>query len=89
MTTAADLRDRNADERDRQADERDEATAVAAHDLLNSAAIVSMGIETLETHWLGMPGADRRRLLRRIQVHALSMDDRLRDMVQGRHNSQR
>jgi hypothetical protein len=95
---AADERERVADERDRVADARDvqaaaddisdaqddEASAVAAHSILNSAAVVSMGIDTLDTHWQGMRRDDRVRLLHRMQTHALSMDDRLRDLIQGR-----
>jgi hypothetical protein len=96
--SAADERDSAADERDSAADARegqtaadelshaqdDEVSAVAAHGLLNSAAVVSMGIETLAMHWQGMGGDDRLRLLRRMQAHATSMDVGLRDVIQGR-----
>jgi diguanylate cyclase (GGDEF)-like protein len=62
----------------------DEASAVAAHGLLNSSAVVSLGIDTLREHWDELSGADRAHLLERMQVHSSSIDDRLRDITQGR-----
>jgi hypothetical protein len=47
-----------------------EASAVTAHGLLNSSAVVSMGITTLQAHWDGMKSAEREHLLGRMFTHA-------------------
>jgi len=62
----------------------DETTAVAAHRLLNSSAVVSMAITTLLANWDGMQAGDRVHLLQRMLKHAGSIDDRLKAMTQGR-----
>jgi diguanylate cyclase (GGDEF)-like protein len=59
-------------------------TAVAAHGLLNSSAVVSLGIGTLQANWDALSGADRARLLERMHVHSSSIGDRLREITQGR-----
>jgi diguanylate cyclase (GGDEF)-like protein len=64
--------------------ESDEASAVTAHGLLNSAAVVSMGITTLQTHWNGISGPERMHLLQRMLAHASFLDDRLKGLTQGR-----
>src|SRR3954471_16201828 len=48
----------------------DETSAVIAHSLLNSSAVVSMGLTTLEAHWDGLLGPDRLHLLQRMFCHA-------------------
>ena len=62
----------------------DETTAVAAHRLLNSSAVVSMSIMTLLANWDAMQADDRVHLLQRMLKHASSMDDRLKGLTQGR-----
>ena len=64
--------------------ERDEGSAVTAHGLLNSSAVVSMGITTLQAHWDGMPDPERAHLLQRMLAHASFLDDRLKGLTQGR-----
>jgi diguanylate cyclase (GGDEF)-like protein len=66
------------------ASDGDEAAAVAAHGLLNSSAVVSMGITTLQEHWDTMPAADRAHLLHRMLSHASSVDESLKGLAQGR-----
>jgi hypothetical protein len=87
-SSAADRHDATLDRRaaahERRAVQGDETAAVAAHTLLNSSAVISMGIETLQGHWEAMPGADRVSLLQRMLAQASSLDDRLRDLIQGR-----
>jgi GGDEF domain-containing protein len=61
-----------------------EASAVTAHGLLNSSAVVSLGIDTLHENWDQISGEDREHLLERMQVHSTSIDDRLREITQGR-----
>ena len=62
----------------------DEISAVIAHSLLNSSAVVSMGLTTLEAHWDGLLGPDRLHLLQRMFCHASTIDVRLKDLAQGR-----
>jgi diguanylate cyclase (GGDEF)-like protein len=64
--------------------ERAEASAITAHGLLNSSAVVSMGITTLQAHWDKMPGPERLHLLQRMLAHASFLDDRLKGLTQGR-----
>jgi hypothetical protein len=61
-----------------------EASAVVAHRLLNSSAVVWMGITTLQAHWDGMPSLQRAHLLERMLAHASVIDDRLKDLTWGR-----
>jgi diguanylate cyclase (GGDEF)-like protein len=69
----------------READwEEDESSAVTAHGLLNSSAVVAMGITTLQAHWDGMEGPERAHLLQRMLAHASFVDDRLKGLTQGR-----
>jgi GGDEF domain-containing protein len=62
----------------------DEAAAVTAHGLLNSSAVVAMGITTLQAHWDSMPTAERLHLLQRMLSHASFVDERLKSLTQGR-----
>jgi diguanylate cyclase (GGDEF)-like protein len=62
----------------------DAASAVAAHGLLNSSAVVSLGIDTLQESWDDISGAERAYLLERMHIHSSSIDDRLRELTQGR-----
>ena len=64
--------------------EEDDPSAVAAHGLLNSSALVSLGIDTLHESWEKISDEDREHLLERMQVHSSSIDDRLREITQGR-----
>jgi diguanylate cyclase (GGDEF)-like protein len=64
--------------------DRDEAAAVTAHGLLNSSAVVSMGITTLQLHWDTLSGPDRAHLLQRMLSHASFVDERLKGLTQGR-----
>jgi diguanylate cyclase (GGDEF)-like protein len=64
--------------------EADDPSAVAAHSLLNSSAVVSLGIDTLHGSWDRISPEDRAHLLERMQVHSTSIDDRLREIAQGR-----
>jgi hypothetical protein len=57
--------------------------AVAAHGLLNSSAIVSMGIATLQERWDGLSPAQREHLLSRMAKHAASVDDGLKRLTLG------
>jgi hypothetical protein len=57
---------------------------VAAHKLLTSSSVVSMGISTLLVRWNQINDADRTHLLRRMLVHASSIDDHLKASTQGR-----
>ena len=52
-------------------------------DLLNSSAIVSMGITTLLASWEGLDRPDRRHLLERMLSHATCVDTRLKAMTRG------
>jgi hypothetical protein len=61
-----------------------ETSAVTAHRLLNSSAVVSMGITTLQAHWDGMLVPERVHLLQRMLTHAAVIDDRLKDLTRGR-----
>jgi hypothetical protein len=74
-------RDRSAAARER--DIQDESSAVAAHSLLNSSAVVAMGIETLEANWEGITPIDRATLLQRIQLQSASIQARLRELIHG------
>jgi hypothetical protein len=62
----------------------DETSAVIAHGLLNSSAVVSMGLTTLEAHWDGLLGPERLHLVQRMFCHASMIDVRLKDLAQGR-----
>jgi diguanylate cyclase (GGDEF)-like protein len=58
-------------------------SAVAAHSLLNSSAVVALGIDTLHENWEEISGEDRDHLLERMQVHSTSIDERLRAITRG------
>jgi diguanylate cyclase (GGDEF)-like protein len=65
------------------ADKTDDTSAVTAHKLLNSSAVVAMGITTLETHWEGMLAEERLHLLARMLDHASLIDGRLKELTRG------
>jgi hypothetical protein len=56
---------------------------VAAHLLLNSSAVVSMGISTLRSMWDGLAARERQHLLAHMAVHATAVDDALRLLTMG------
>jgi len=60
-----------------------EAAAVTAHGLLNSSAVVAMGITTLLEHWDTMSAPDRAHLLQRMLGHASYVDERLKGLTHG------
>jgi diguanylate cyclase (GGDEF)-like protein len=62
----------------------DGSAAVSAHRLLNSSAIVTMGISTLQENGDDLTGPIREHLLDRMLVHSTLVDDRLKAMTQGR-----
>jgi len=73
------------DERRRETEsDADDAAAVTAHGLLNSSAVVAMGITTLQAHWDTMPAPERAHLLQRMLSHASFVDERLKGLTQGR-----
>jgi len=73
------------DERRRETEsDADDAVAVTAHGLLNSSAVVAMGITTLQAHWDTMPAPERAHLLQRMLSHASFVDERLKGLTQGR-----
>ena len=61
----------------------DETTAVAAHGLLSSSAVVTMAIMTLLAHWDEMRAGERIHLLQGMLKHSSSIDDRLKALTQG------
>ena len=72
-------------EQSREATAQDDgASAVLAHTLLNSSAVVSMGITTLEAHWDALLGTERLHLLQRMLTHASLIDVRLKELTRGR-----
>ena len=66
----------------------EESRAVSAHLLMNSACVVSMGIETLRDDWERIGGADRGHLLDRMLVHSLAVQDSLTRTTQGRNETE-
>lgn len=62
----------------------EDVAAITAHGMLNSSAVVSMGITTLQAHWDRMSGPDRLHLLQRMLAHASILDERLKRLTQGR-----
>jgi hypothetical protein len=58
--------------------------AVAAHELLNSSAVVSSAIATLQERWDDLSGADRVHLLERMAAHALRVNEALQHLTLGR-----
>ena len=74
---------RGNDDSDRGRTDGDEHRAVAAHRMLNSSAVVNMGITTLIAHWDAMTTPDRAALLERMLSHSTSVDDRLKGITQG------
>jgi diguanylate cyclase (GGDEF)-like protein len=63
--------------------EEESGSTVAAHSLLNSSAVLSMGVTTMQAHWSRMPDAEREHLLERMLTHASFLDERLKKMTQG------
>jgi diguanylate cyclase (GGDEF)-like protein len=63
--------------------EQEPASNVLAHRLLNSAAVLAMGVTTMQEHWDRMPDAEREHLLERMLTHASFLDDRLKKVTQG------
>lgn len=57
--------------------------SVAAHRLLNSSAVVAMGISTLLRLWDSLPTAERTNLLLRMESHATTVDDGLKLLTLG------
>jgi hypothetical protein len=57
--------------------------AVAAHELLNSSAVVSSAIATLRAHWDQLSAAARIHILERMASHATHVDDALRTLILG------
>lgn len=58
-------------------------TAVIAHGLLTSMAVVSAGIATVWEHWADLSPAKRDHLFERILAHADIVNDGLRVLAQG------
>ena len=56
---------------------------VAAHRLLNSSAVVSMGISTLLRLWDSLPAEQRTHLLSHMATHAATVDDCLKLLSRG------
>ena len=63
--------------------EADDGTAVVAHGLLTSMAVVSAGIVTLWEHWADLSPAKREALFERVLAHASIVADGLRDLARG------
>ena len=59
------------------------ASAVSAHRLLGSSAVVSMGIGTLLNVWDRLPPDEREWLLHRMAARAASVDDGLKRIAGG------
>jgi hypothetical protein len=57
--------------------------SVAAHRLLNSSAVVSMGISTLLTLWESLSAAESKHLLVHMATHATAVDDGLKLLTLG------
>lgn len=57
--------------------------AVAAHRLLNSSAVVSMGISTLLRLWDSLPATESKHLLVHMATHATAVDDGLKLLTLG------
>ena len=62
-----------------------ETVAVVAHSLLTSMTVVSAGTRTLWEHWADLTPEKRDVLFERIMVHASTVTDGLRDLIQGLH----
>src|SRR5207248_8806494 len=63
--------------------EADDGTAVVAHGLLTSMAVVSAGIVTLWEHWADLSPARRDYLFQRVLAHSTFVSESLRDLTQG------
>jgi hypothetical protein len=57
--------------------------SVAAHRLLNSSSVVSMGISTLLSLWDRLPAAERIHLLTQMGAHAATVDEGLKLLTLG------
>ena len=60
-----------------------ETTAVVAHGLLTSMAVVTAGLTTLWEHWADLSPEKRDHLFERILAHAGLVSAGLRDLTQG------
>jgi len=63
--------------------ELDSETAVIAHGLLTSMAVVSGGVVTVWEHWADLSPSRRDYLFKRILAHATFVSDALHDLTQG------
>jgi hypothetical protein len=61
----------------------DEGTAVIAHGLLTSMAVVSAGIVTVWEHWADLSPEKRDYIFERILAHTSFVSETLRDLTQG------
>src|SRR5437764_10152754 len=67
----------------------DATSAVAAHRLLNSSAVVSMAATTLLARWDDMPAPDSIHLLERVHRHDSTVVDHLRGVTRGHLGGER
>jgi hypothetical protein len=63
--------------------EGENATAVVAHGLLTSMAVVSAAVMTVWEHWADLSPAKRDYLFERILAHSDFVSEALRDLTQG------
>ena len=61
----------------------EQTSAVVAHGLLTSMAVVSGGLATVWEHWADLSPAKRDYLFQRILAHASIVSDGLRDLTRG------
>jgi hypothetical protein len=58
--------------------------AVAAHELLNSSAVVSSAIATLQEQWDDLSAVERAHMLDRMATHSAKVSEGLRELTLGR-----
>jgi hypothetical protein len=63
--------------------EEDDGSAVVAHGLLTSMAVVSAGIVTVWEHWADLSPTKRDYIFERILAHTTFVSEALRDLTQG------
>jgi len=63
--------------------ELDSETAVIAHGLLTSMAVVSAGVVTVWEHWADLSPSRRDDVFERILAHATFVSDALGDLTRG------
>ncbi len=63
--------------------ETDGGTAVIAHGLLTSMAVIHAGIVTVWEHWADLPPEKRDHIFERILAHTTFVSETLRDVTQG------